>query len=121
VGVLKWMKDPISVQFRGTEAVRNSRGLITVCGEVNGRNSAGNIGVSPFVGVPMRPGADADFALAWFSTRSGPRPPPAVTRLWRKCGLGGEVHLRQSGEACDLCKRDALVVVVPTSNRMEHG
>ena len=39
-GVLKWMKDPASVQFRGIEAVQNSRGQMTVCGEVNGRTSA---------------------------------------------------------------------------------
>ena len=37
VSVQKWMKDPASVQFGTIEAVRNSRGLITVCGEVNGR------------------------------------------------------------------------------------
>ena len=45
-GVLKWMKDPASVQLRRIEAVQNSRGRIIVCGEVNGRNSAGNVGVS---------------------------------------------------------------------------
>jgi hypothetical protein len=62
-GVLKWMKDPVSVQFRGIEAVQNSRGLITVCGEVNGRNSAGKLAISPFIGVLMGPDADADFVL----------------------------------------------------------
>ena len=41
LGVLKWMKDPISVQFSGLAGVRNSRSLITVCGQVNGRNTAG--------------------------------------------------------------------------------
>src|SRR5450631_2919259 len=56
----KWMKDPVSVQFRGIEAVQNSRGLITVCGEVNGRNSAGKVSISPFIGVLMGPDADAD-------------------------------------------------------------
>jgi hypothetical protein len=54
------MKDPVSVQFRGIEAVQNSRGLITVCGEVNGRNSAGKVSISPFIGVLMGPDADAD-------------------------------------------------------------
>ena len=34
LGVLKWMKDPISVQFSGLAGVRNSRSLITVCGQV---------------------------------------------------------------------------------------
>jgi len=31
-GVMKWMKDPVSVQFRAIEGVQNSRGLVTVCG-----------------------------------------------------------------------------------------
>jgi hypothetical protein len=54
-GVLKWMKDPGSVQLRGIEAVQNSRGRVIVCGEVNGRNSAGNVTSSPFLGVLMGP------------------------------------------------------------------
>lgn len=62
-GVVKWMKDPGSVQFRGLEAVQNSRGLITVCGEVNGRNSAGKVSISPFIGVVMGPDSDPDFVL----------------------------------------------------------
>ena len=64
VSVVKWMKDPASVQFSGIKAIRNSRSLITVCGLVNGRNTAGShVGMSPFVGVLMGPGADADFVL----------------------------------------------------------
>ena len=52
LGVLKWMKDPISVQFSGLAGVRNSRSLITVCGQVNGRNKAGRyVGMLPFVGI----------------------------------------------------------------------
>jgi hypothetical protein len=49
-------------------------------------------------------------------------PPPllALIRLWRKRGPGVEAHLGQSGEAFDLCKRGALVLVVPKSNRREH-
>jgi hypothetical protein len=47
-------------------------------------------------------------------------PPIAVTRLWRKRALGVEVHLRQSGEAFDLRKRAALVLVVPTDDSTEH-
>src|SRR5260370_3987193 len=51
--VQKWMKDPASVQFAAIEAVRNSRGPVTVCGEVNGRNTAGpQAGPSPIVGRP---------------------------------------------------------------------
>jgi len=64
MSVVKWMKDPASVQFSGIKAVRNSRSLITACGLVNGRNTAGSyVGMSPFVGVLMGPGADADFVL----------------------------------------------------------
>jgi hypothetical protein len=60
-------------------------------------------------------------ARLWIkSSCSTTRPPIAVTRLWRKRGLGVEVHLRQSGEAFDLCKREALVLVVPTGHRAEH-
>jgi hypothetical protein len=64
LGVLRWMKDPGSVQFRAIEGVQNSRGRITVCGEVAGRNTAGRqVGMSPFVGVLMSPDMDADFVL----------------------------------------------------------
>ena len=34
-----------------------------MCGEVNGRNSAGKVSISPFIGVLMAPDADADFVL----------------------------------------------------------
>jgi hypothetical protein len=33
------------------------------CGEVNGRNSAGKVSISPFIGVLMGPDVDADFAM----------------------------------------------------------
>src|SRR5260370_8968819 len=74
-GVLKWMKDPGSVQFRGIEGVQNSRGRITVCGEVNGRNTAGRpAGMEPFAGVLVGPGVDVDFLLVG----SAPVPPAAA-------------------------------------------
>jgi hypothetical protein len=84
--VLKWMKDPASVQFGAIKAVRSSRGLITVCGEVNGRNTAGSfVGMSPFVGVLMGPGADADFVLVGIG--SSERDRAEVTSLCRASGL----------------------------------
>jgi hypothetical protein len=83
--VLNWMKDPASVHFRGLEAVRNSRGRITVCGEVTGRNSAGNVSTSPFVGVLMGP--DADFVLVGIG--SSDRERAEVTSLCRANGLYG--------------------------------
>src|SRR4029077_18754422 len=62
MGVVKWMKDPASIQFRGVEAAQNSRSRIAVCGLVNGRNTAGQfVGFQPLVGLLMGPGADADF------------------------------------------------------------
>ena len=86
VGVLKWMKDPLSVQFRGIEGVRNSRSLITVCGEVNGRNTAGRqVGMEPFVGVLMGPDVDADFVLVGIG--SSDRERAEVTQLCRASGI----------------------------------
>jgi hypothetical protein len=50
--VLKWMKDPRTASFSELRAAKNKRGWITVCGGVNGRNSAGDyVGIAPFIGV----------------------------------------------------------------------
>ena len=87
-GVVKWMKDPASVQFRGLEAAQNSRGLIAVCGLVNGRNTAGNlVGPQPFVGLLMGPGAGADFVLVGIG--SSHRERAEVTSLCRASGIYG--------------------------------
>ena len=40
-GVSKWMKAPASTRFGVMSGARNSRGTITVCGEVDGRNGNG--------------------------------------------------------------------------------
>jgi hypothetical protein len=86
--VQKWMKDPASVQFGAIEAVRNSRGRITVCGEVNGRNTAGRqAGMSPFVGVLMGPDVDADFVLVGIGSSGGER--AEVIQLCRASGIYG--------------------------------
>jgi hypothetical protein len=86
LGVLKWMKDPISVQFKGLAAVRNSRSLITVCGQVNGRNKAGHyVGMSPFVGVLMGPDDDADFVLVGIGSNERDR--AEVIQLCRSSGI----------------------------------
>jgi hypothetical protein len=58
--VIKWMKEPGTASFGAMGAVKARRGQIVVCGEVNGRNSAGVYpGLAPFVGVmvgsPMTP------------------------------------------------------------------
>ena len=58
-GVLKWMKDPASVSFAAINGAKNRHGIVTVCGDVSGRNSAGvAFPKSPFVGALMgRPNA----------------------------------------------------------------
>jgi hypothetical protein len=86
-GVLKWMKEPASVQLRGIEAVQNSRGRVIVCGEVNGRNSAGNVTLSPFVGVLMGPDGDTDFVVVGIG--SSDRERVEVTSLCRASGIYG--------------------------------
>jgi hypothetical protein len=88
MSVVKWMKDPASVQFSSIKAVRNSRSLITACGLVNGRNTAGSyVGMSPFVGVLMGPGADADFVLVGIGSSNQER--AEVTSLCRASGIYG--------------------------------
>jgi hypothetical protein len=53
-GVMKWMKDPASVAFFDINAVKSRRGVVVVCGDVNGRNSAGTlVAKSPFIGALM--------------------------------------------------------------------
>ena len=86
-GVLNWMKDPASAKFRGIEAVQNSRGRIIVCGEVNGRNSAGNVTTSPFVGVLMESDGDTDFVVVGIG--SSDRERVEVTALCRASGIYG--------------------------------
>jgi hypothetical protein len=63
-GVIKWMKDPASVSFAGISGAKNRRGIVTVCGDVSGRNSAGvMIPKSPFVGALMGPSNDPTFVV----------------------------------------------------------
>ena len=53
-GVMKWMKDPASVSFAGINGAKNRHGIVTVCGDVSGRNSAGVlVSKSPFIGALM--------------------------------------------------------------------
>jgi hypothetical protein len=52
--VSKWMKNPASASFGSISGVKLRQGRIAVCGEVDGRNSAGAYnGMSRFVGVMM--------------------------------------------------------------------
>ena len=53
-GVTKWMKDPPSVTFADINATKSRRGVVVVCGDVNGRNSTGAlVAKSPFIGALM--------------------------------------------------------------------
>ena len=84
-GAAKWMKNPHSILFGAMEAARNRRGQITVCGEVDGRNTAGSyVGMAPFVGVLMGPGADADFVLVGIGSTGRER--AEVAQLCRDSG-----------------------------------
>ena len=48
-GVTKWMKEPGSASFGSMAGVKLRQGSIVVCGEVDGRNSAGAYaGMAPF-------------------------------------------------------------------------
>jgi hypothetical protein len=85
-GVTKWMKDPRSVHFGVMEGARNSRGLIVVCGQVNGRNSAGSYaGLSPFIGVLMGTTARPEFVVIGIGSSGRER--AEVTALCRESGV----------------------------------
>jgi hypothetical protein len=63
-GVSKWMKTPASTRFGTMSGARNSRGTVTVCGEVDGRNGNGAyVGMRPYVGVLMGTPASPDFVV----------------------------------------------------------
>jgi hypothetical protein len=63
-GVSKWMKTPASTRFGLMSGARNSRGTITVCGEVDGRNGNGlYVGMRPYVGVMMGTAASPEFVV----------------------------------------------------------
>jgi hypothetical protein len=63
-GVMKWMKDPASVSFAGLSGTKNRYGVVTVCGDVSGRNSAGVMfSKSPFVGALMGPPNAPEFVV----------------------------------------------------------
>ena len=68
-GVRPWLKDGSSAQFGEMRGARNSRGVITVCGSVDGRNTAGHlVGLSPFVGVLQGTTAAPTFVLVEIGT-----------------------------------------------------
>jgi len=62
--VSKWMKDPASASFGPIAGVKSRQGLTVVCGDVDGRNSAGAYaGMARFVGVMMGPARTPEFVV----------------------------------------------------------
>ena len=85
-GVIKWMKDPRSAHFGTMQGARNSRGRTVVCGQVDGRNSAGGyVGLSPFIGVLMGSATRPDFVVVGIGASSRER--AEVTALCRDSGV----------------------------------
>src|SRR5882724_2945046 len=85
-GVAKWMKDPRSAQFGTMEGARNSRGLVTVCGSVSGRNGGGTpVGMAPYIGVLMGTRASPDFVVVGIAGSARER--AGVASLCRESGI----------------------------------
>jgi hypothetical protein len=73
-GIARWMKDPRSAQFGSMTAARNRFGVVTVCGEVNGRNGTGRyVGMRPYIGVLLGTVAAPEFVPVGFGTSAGER------------------------------------------------
>ena len=85
-GVSKWMKTPASIRFGIMNGVRNSRGTVTVCGEVDGRNGNGlYVGMRPYVGVMMGTPASPDFVVVGIA--SSERERAEVASICRDSGV----------------------------------
>jgi hypothetical protein len=85
-GVSKWMKAPASTRFGTMSGARNSRGTITVCGEVDGRNGNGAyVGMRPYVGVLMGTPASPDFVVVGIAASDRER--AEVVSLCRESGV----------------------------------
>jgi len=85
-GVSKWMKAPASTQFGIMSGARNSRGVVTVCGEVNGRNGNGAyVGMRPYVGVLMGLPASPEFVVVGIAASERER--AEVAALCRESGV----------------------------------
>ena len=85
IGVAKWMKDPRTVRFGSMEAVRNSSGTVTVCGNVQGRNANGGYtSMTRYVGVMMGATASPEFVVVGIA--GSPRERAKVLALCRESG-----------------------------------
>lgn len=64
VGITRWLKNPTTAYFGTMAAARNPLGYVTVCGDVDGRNSAGNfVGMAPYIGVLLGQTAKPEFVV----------------------------------------------------------
>lgn len=87
-GATRWLKDARSAQFGEMRAARNSRGVITVCGTIDGRNDFGRlVGQSPFIGVLQVTAAAPVFVLVDIGTTGADR--AGVSSLCRESGITG--------------------------------
>ena len=85
-GVSKWMKTPASTRFGLMNGARNSRGMVTVCGEVDGRNGNGlYVGMRPYVGVMMGTSASPDFVVVGIAASDRER--AEVASICRESGV----------------------------------
>jgi hypothetical protein len=85
-GVSKWMKAPASTRFGLMNGARNSRGTITVCGEIDGRNGNGAyVGMRPYVGVLMGTPASPDFVVVGIGASERER--AEVASICRESGV----------------------------------
>lgn len=84
------MKDADSAKFGTIAASRNTKGAVSVCGYVNGKNSYGGYtGEQPFIGVLFdRPNIPLDkrFVLAW-GFGSSPKVANAILQMCYKSGV----------------------------------
>ena len=72
--VSKWMKVPGTASFGAMSGVKLRQGAIAVCGEVDGRNSAGAYtGMSRYVGVMMGPPKAPEFVVVSIAQNGKPR------------------------------------------------
>jgi hypothetical protein len=85
-GVSKWMKAPASTRFGIMSGARNSRGIVTVCGEVDGRNGNGAyVGMRPYVGVLMGTPTSPDFVVVGIAASE--REHAEVASICRESGV----------------------------------
>jgi hypothetical protein len=85
-GVVKWMKDPASASFGAMAGARTRSGAVVVCGEVNGRNSAGAFaGGARFVGVLMGRPMALEFVVVSIAQSGKPR--AEVEALCQRSGV----------------------------------